>query len=924
MALKIISLLFIASLAFGIQNPSQIKDMPFDVNNVINQISPYHSQNPNSQPLTTELPNYEFLLDTNIVYRLSLGQEESPAIAFDGTNYLVVWQDNRDHPSSRKIYGTRVNQTGEVLDKGGIQITTSPYTELSPSVSFNGINYLVVWQDNRNGNWDIYGSRVNQSGIVLDTIGFMISNVTNSQNSPSVASNGIDYFVVWEDGRNGSYYNIYGARVSQTGEIIDTMGINISSLNFNQYSTSVAFDGSNYLVVWYEQHGISEWDIYGARVTQYGLVLDPEGIAISTDTLVQAFPSVSFDGSNYLVVWEDYRNRNYDIYGARVTQAGITLDTNGIIISNYTRRQRKPSIAFDGTNFLVVWEDDRDYPNTCIYGSRIDTAGIVIDTNDIIVSPINRDQSKPCLSFDSTNYCVIWQKLISEYNTDIIGNRINQSGVILDSTSISISITANRQDYPSIASDGSNYFIVWTDYRNSDINLDIYGLRLNEFGAILDSSDIAISTTSNGQLLPSVVFGGTNYFVVWTDRNGSLFCLYGARINQNGILLDTNGILISSSVWCEWRKAQLATAFDGFNYFVVWLDSRNIYFDIYGARINQAGVVLDPEGIRISPDIPNTWCPAIAYDGTNYLVVWQNDRFGGDIYGARVCREGEVLDSIGFAITNTANYKGEPSVAFDGNNYLVAWKQGRGDSSDIYGARVSPDGVVIDTIGFSISTARYSQYQLLPALAFDGVNYIVVWQEHRVENSSIISDIYGAKVNTSGFVIDSFPVSTQPKNQSSPKMAKGIDNQVLVVYSGWAGTIQGKTYDETRIWGNFSPFGGIAEENSKVKMQSAKLLEVYPNPAKSYFTIRLPQTADRQNLKIFDVSGKMIKEIEILRGVYPASFEKRDCFAGARNDKRCGAQNDRAGDIKISLKGINPGIYFLRFGKETKKFLVVK
>jgi len=35
--------------------------------------------------------------------------------------------------------------------------------------------------------------------------------------------------------------------------------------------------------------------------------------------------------------------------------------------------------------------------------------------------------------------------------------------------------------------------------------------------------------------------------------------------------------------------------------------------------------------------------------------------------------------------------------------------------------------------------------------------------------------------------------------------------------------------------------------------------EIYPNPAKSYFTIRLPQTADRGSIKIFDVSGNLVK-----------------------------------------------------------------
>jgi hypothetical protein len=65
--------------------------------------------------------------------------------------------------------------------------------------------------------------------------------------------------------------------------------------------------------------------------------------------------------------------------------------------------------------------------------------------------------------------------------------------------------------------------------------------------------------------------------------------------------------------------------------------------------------------------------------------------------------------------------------------------------------------------------------------------------------------------------------------------------------------------------------------------------------------VRGPVTA--KDIKIFDVSGKLVKEI-----AQPTSQ--------SRNDKRT--------EMKISLKGINPGIYFLRLGRETKKFLVVK
>jgi DNA-binding beta-propeller fold protein YncE len=76
---------------------------------------------------------------------------------------------------------------------------------------------------------------------------------------------------------------------------------------------------------------------------------------------------------------------------------------------------------------------------------------------------------------------------------------------------------------------------------------------------------------------------------------------------------------------------------------------------------------------------------------------------------------------------------------------------------------------------------------------------------------------------------------------------------------------------------------------------------IYSNPARSFLTVHLPQSANRPTIKIFDVSGKLIKEI--------ASPPKAD-------------RNDDA--VKISLKGINPGIYFLEIEKAVKKFLVVK
>jgi hypothetical protein len=92
---------------------------------------------------------------------------------------------------------------------------------------------------------------------------------------------------------------------------------------------------------------------------------------------------------------------------------------------------------------------------------------------------------------------------------------------------------------------------------------------------------------------------------------------------------------------------------------------------------------------------------------------------------------------------------------------------------------------------------------------------------------------------------------------------------------------------------------GIGEERTTLDAERF-MPEIYPNPAKSYLAIRFSPTANRRTIKIFDVSGKLVKALEV---------------TSAQEHKQ---------EIRISLKGINPGIYFLQLGTENKKFLVAK
>ena len=337
-------------------------------------------------------------------------------------------------------------------------ISTGPASGMTdqwdPVAAFDGTNYLVLWTDGYIDDYDIRGARVSATGTVLDSDGISISSAGSDKLYPAVAFNGTNYFVAWEEGSyicGSCYVDVYGARVDPSGEVLDTPRIVISTVADCQGGPAVASDGTDFLVAWHDDRGGS-LDIRGARISAEGVVLDTAGIAISIAAGYQMFPAIAFDGTNYFVVWGDGRSGSWDIYGARVSPSGVVLDTAGIAISAAPGNQMNPGVAFDGMNYLVVWEDGRsDFPD--VYAARVSAGGIVLDAAGIAVSPASGPKMSPAIAFDGTNYVLVWQD--GRRSSDMYGARVSPSGVVLDTTGIAISrdsTSSGEQMAPAIAS----------------------------------------------------------------------------------------------------------------------------------------------------------------------------------------------------------------------------------------------------------------------------------------------------------------------------------------------------------------------------------------------------------------------------------------------------------------------------------------
>ncbi|MFH0778746.1 MAG: FlgD immunoglobulin-like domain containing protein, partial [Candidatus Eisenbacteria bacterium] len=444
------------------------------------------------------------------------GEQSGPALSFNGSGLVVAWV-------GMSTYENVMMATVDTTLGGGsaTAVCVSAEPQLGPSVCLTDGAWMVVWMDSRSeAGDDVYATRVSYEGNPEDPCGFLVSAAANSQESPRAAFNGTVHLVVWEDHRAGDR-DVYATRVSAEAEVLDSLGITVASFTGEQHYCDVTSNGSDFLVVWVDEGAAG--DVYGRRVSGAGAVLDATPIAISAAGSIETRPSVASDGSSYFCVWEDLRTDGTgDIYGARVSDAGLVLDASGIkiTINGSSYSQRRPSVCFLDTCYVVVWEDNRngDYD---VYAARVTGQGVVLDSWGIRLSVSIADDLRPSVTPSDTTCLAVWEAHSSlPSGTDVRGVRLSASGKALAPSPILVNMAAGEQSEPCVAFGELDYACVWTDARSG--GYDIYGVKVQPDGSVVDAGGAGISKEVRRERTPSVSHQGQGiWLVVWSAVTGA-------------------------------------------------------------------------------------------------------------------------------------------------------------------------------------------------------------------------------------------------------------------------------------------------------------------------------------------------------------------------------------------------------------------
>ena len=251
--------------------------------------------------------------------------------------WLVAWREGYLNEEVSDIWCARISADGKALDPAGIRITSGPGLKDKPQVASDGTDFMVVWEDLRNGrDWDVYAARVTAQGKVLDANGFVVAAGQHNQCRPDVGFAAGFYLVVWQEfvgdgtpNTPGNAYVVRGNRISSNGKPADDQPIEIARIEKESHALNpvLACQESTALVGFTVRAFASGNDYFARRPIDVatGRVLGPTPEP-SRNSAKPSYPSACFGGGSAASWCSGYQQSRCGYRAARQGTRGASLE----------------------------------------------------------------------------------------------------------------------------------------------------------------------------------------------------------------------------------------------------------------------------------------------------------------------------------------------------------------------------------------------------------------------------------------------------------------------------------------------------------------------------------------------------------------------------------------------------------------------
>ena len=365
------------------------------------------------------------------------------------TGVVVVFEDDRSGYAN--IFATARDRSGNST-WGEVALDAVNYAQAIPQLESTRIRhdgYIIVWQDTRNGNYDVMANVVDRTGNITwagNTL-LVSNNQSNQQNPRMTLIEGPSTYpyavVTWEDDLNGNT-DIFANQISIVSRTLNSNGGTAiaAETNTQNHAWVDSWYDTDYhaVIVWEDFRSSIDADIFAQdiRVPSWTLNQQSGGLLVTHAKSNQALPEAAGD----VIVWKDARRKAipYDntaddnIYAQKL--GTIPCDTPTVM--RWKDVYARWSLTTDAENFkfavddsaetgsggsaYVVWNETRTMGGETVHGvfvQKIDSTGCPRwENNGILLSDTNAIGTHPDVCKDGTGGAIVIWKQIDNGESD--------------------------------------------------------------------------------------------------------------------------------------------------------------------------------------------------------------------------------------------------------------------------------------------------------------------------------------------------------------------------------------------------------------------------------------------------------------------------------------------------------------------------
>lgn len=272
-------------------------------------------------------------------------------VVWTGAVFATVWEDRRDN--DYEIYFNRMDPSGKKLG-ADVRVSSAFGFSLNPSLLWNGSQYIIVWQEERNAAFVLIGRVLSADGA-LEGEEQQFTLASTEAESPVLAEGERALGVAFN--RNQGFGQEAGFMVLSPD--LQVVSEPISLDTDGAVEPSAVWLGDRFVVAW-GRRGVAPGDaIWGATVDEAGNVLRPATQLTSGASFARSHAMLPL-GDRVLLVWADDHDGNYELYSKMLSsdleelspRERITFDGSDTV---------GPLAAFGpGGDVGVLFDDRRD------------------------------------------------------------------------------------------------------------------------------------------------------------------------------------------------------------------------------------------------------------------------------------------------------------------------------------------------------------------------------------------------------------------------------------------------------------------------------------------------------------------------------------------------------------------------------------